>query len=68
MEPFKNKYCIVGVGNTNYGTNPGLSQVGHNVKRSSILHGGGQAIYIDYISGKMIGGSDKRKDGLALGL
>ena len=32
MEPFKNKYCIVGVGNTNYGTNPGLSQVGHNVK------------------------------------
>ena len=45
-----------------------LLQVGHNVKRSSILHGGGQAIYIDYISGKMIGGSDKRKDGLALGL
>ncbi len=32
MEPFKNRYCIVGVGNTAYGRNPGLSQLGHNVK------------------------------------
>lgn len=32
MEPFKNRYCIVGVGNTRYGRNPGLSQLGHNVK------------------------------------
>ena len=32
VEPFKNRYCIVGVGNTPYGRNPGLSQLGHNVK------------------------------------
>ena len=32
MEPFKNRYCIVGVGNTRYGRNAGLSQLGHNVK------------------------------------
>ncbi len=32
VEPFKNRYCIVGVGNTHYGRNPGLSQLGHNVK------------------------------------
>lgn len=31
MWPFKNRYCIVGVGNTPYGRNPGLSQLGHNV-------------------------------------
>ncbi len=31
MQGVKNRYCIVGVGNTPYGRNPGLSQLGHNV-------------------------------------
>lgn len=31
MKPFTRDYCIVGVGNTAYGRNPELSQLGHNV-------------------------------------
>ena len=27
----RQRYCIVGVGNTTYGTNPGVSQIAHNV-------------------------------------
>ncbi|HIE83568.1 MAG TPA: thiolase family protein, partial [Dehalococcoidia bacterium] len=31
MKNLKQKYCIVGVGNTAYGKNPGISQIAHNV-------------------------------------
>lgn len=31
MRDLKQRYCIVGVGNTAYGKNPGVSQVAHNV-------------------------------------
>lgn len=31
MKGLKHRYCIVGVGHTNYGRNPDLSQMGHNV-------------------------------------
>jgi len=31
MKGLQHRYCIVGVGNTAYGRNPGLSQMGHNV-------------------------------------
>ena len=40
---------------------------GHNVTRTSSPHGGCQAIYIDDARGVLVGGSDPRKDGLALG-
>ena len=31
MKQLRQRYCIVGVGNTPYGKNPGLSQLAHNV-------------------------------------
>ena len=45
-----------------------LSQIGHNVDYTDEEHGGGQAIFIDRERGILIGGSDSRKDGCALGL
>ncbi len=44
-----------------------LSGRGHAVKRVNAPHGGGQAIWIDHVTGTLVGGSDPRKDGLALG-
>ena len=44
-----------------------LKNLGHNVSYADNTHGGGQAIYIDRQSGTLIGGSDSRKDGLAIG-
>ena len=44
-----------------------LSRMGHLVDRIDRPHGGGQAIQIDRKRGVLIGGSDPRKDGLALG-
>ena len=44
-----------------------LRKRGHNVTRTSSPHGGCQAIYIDDERGVLIGGSDPRKDGMALG-
>jgi gamma-glutamyltranspeptidase/glutathione hydrolase len=45
----------------------GLLAKGHDLVRSSAPLGGGQAIAIDRRAGVLIGGSDFRKDGVALG-
>ncbi len=44
-----------------------LSKLGHDVVETPAPHGGGQMILIDYARGALIGGSDPRKDGIALG-
>jgi gamma-glutamyltranspeptidase/glutathione hydrolase len=44
-----------------------LSRLGHVLERVERPHGGGQAIWIDHARGCLIGASDPRKDGLALG-
>ncbi|MCC7426512.1 MAG: gamma-glutamyltransferase [Alphaproteobacteria bacterium] len=48
-------------------TADGLSRLGHTVRTVSKPHGGGQAILIDWERGVLVGGSDPRKDGCALG-
>ena len=45
----------------------GLAQRGHRVVDTESPLGGGQAIVVDRRRGVLIGGSDPRKDGLALG-
>ncbi len=40
---------------------------GHQVRSAASPHGGGQLIVIDHENGFLIGGSDPRKDGCALG-
>jgi gamma-glutamyltranspeptidase / glutathione hydrolase len=45
----------------------GLKARGHNVALRPLPLGGGQAVRIDWERGVLIGGSDPRKDGLALG-
>jgi len=45
----------------------GLSRLGHTVQRLENPHGGAQAIRIDRARGVLIGGSDPRKDGVAMG-
>lgn len=44
-----------------------LRRRGHDVVWTTTPHGGGQAIWIDDARGVLVGGSDPRKDGLALG-
>lgn len=44
-----------------------LAMMGHSVKMRDLPWGGGQIIAVDQGSGVLIGGSDHRKDGLALG-
>jgi gamma-glutamyltranspeptidase / glutathione hydrolase len=45
----------------------GLKVRGHDVVRRRMPHGGGQGIVIDWETGNLIGGSDHRKDGCAIG-
>ena len=44
-----------------------LSNLGHNIEVVDEGIGGGQGIMIDRKEGVLIGGSDPRKDGLAIG-
>ena len=44
-----------------------LKKNGHETIRVNDPHGGGQAIRINWKKGLLIGGSDTRKDGLAIG-
>jgi gamma-glutamyltranspeptidase/glutathione hydrolase len=44
-----------------------LRGYGHEVMRRPLPHGGGQAVRIDWDRGVLIGASDPRKDGMALG-
>jgi gamma-glutamyltranspeptidase / glutathione hydrolase len=44
-----------------------LARLGHELTLTERPHGGGQAIWIDRARGCLIGGSDPRKDGMALG-
>jgi gamma-glutamyltranspeptidase/glutathione hydrolase len=46
----------------------GLADRGHRLIRSEDPIGGGQAIWIDWERGVLVGGSDPRKDGCALAL
>ena len=44
-----------------------LKSIGHNITTVDDAIGGGQCIKIDREKGVLIGGSDSRKDGLAIG-
>ena len=44
-----------------------LAAKGHNIVDLNKPHGGGQAIFVDHANGVLVGGSDPRKDGCALG-
>ncbi len=44
-----------------------LARMGHEITGIDEPHGGGQAIWIDRARGVLVGGSDPRKDGMALG-
>ena len=44
-----------------------LKAMGHDTEMTERPHGGGQAIWIDHERGVLIGGSEPRKDGMALG-
>ncbi len=44
-----------------------LMAMGHDVIEADRPHGGGQAIWIDRERGVLVGGSEPRKDGMALG-
>ncbi|WP_350335516.1 gamma-glutamyltransferase family protein [Coralliovum pocilloporae] len=48
-------------------TDIGLQQCGHRITRTTMPHGGGQIIALDHDNDVLIGGSDPRKDGCAIG-
>lgn len=48
-------------------TREGLAAKGHVLRDAALPHGGGQAIVIDHERGTLVGGSDPRKDGAAVG-
>jgi gamma-glutamyltranspeptidase / glutathione hydrolase len=64
-------FPALGVVNTESGipqsTRDALAALGHRIHVPERPHGGGQAIVIDRANGVLIGGSDPRKDGCALG-
>jgi len=64
MPRFGDVQCERGIPNE---TRAGLSARGHRLVDIDDPHGGGQAIWIDHARGVLIGGSDPRKDGIALG-
>ncbi len=45
----------------------GLAALGHSLEEVATPHGGGQAIWIDHARGCLVGASEPRKDGCALG-
>jgi gamma-glutamyltranspeptidase/glutathione hydrolase len=45
----------------------GLEARGHKVRRRPMPWGGGQIVMFDHANGTLVGASDHRKDGLALG-
>jgi len=45
-----------------------LAKMGHRVYAAGAPLGGGQAVWIDRGRGVLVGGSDPRKDGCAMGL
>ena len=48
-------------------TEASLQAMGHKTERIAAPHGGGQAIWIDWENDTLMGGSDPRKEGIALG-
>jgi gamma-glutamyltranspeptidase / glutathione hydrolase len=64
-------FPALGIVNTESGipqtTRDALAALGHRIHVPERSHGGGQAIVIDRANGVLIGGSDPRKDGCALG-
>jgi gamma-glutamyltranspeptidase/glutathione hydrolase len=45
----------------------GLKRLGHRVERRATPWGGGQIVVMDRHNGVLIGASDPRKDGMAIG-
>jgi gamma-glutamyltranspeptidase/glutathione hydrolase len=44
-----------------------LKDMGHRIRVRSLPWGGAQAVMFDRTNGTLVGGSDPRKDGMALG-
>jgi len=64
---FPETYGLRVEGNLSEATRRGLSERGHKLVEKDAPIGGAQAIRIDHEAGILIGGSDPRKDGIAIG-